>query len=350
VKLPSVGVCAIFKDEALYLREWMLFHWLQGVERFYLYDNGSTDDWRAQIPELADSVIPWPGPVVQMAAYDDCLNRKPDVDWLAFIDIDEYLWDSTTRTLNEALMPVRASAVHVPWLMFGDGGHAQRSKRLTIDTYLRRAADYETLGKMIVRPGRARGCKTPHDFYIRGKVKTVDTLRFATTGRARRPRSASSSTGVRRRGTPPGRSASIWRSATACSRWSTARSARRSARSCGRRRVQLADGTEVLLDPDDEEFFGHWRWHRWHRGGGVRVWIRRAITGQGRRVYEFSWLHREIGASYGPPAPLRTSIVHHDQRRQVRQPAGKPPNCCRSEHCEPSFASRPAGRRSRRRA
>jgi hypothetical protein len=177
-RLPSVGVCAIFKDEALYLREWMLFHWLQGVERFYLYDNGSTDDWRAQIPELADSVIPWPGPVVQMAAYDDCLNRKPDVDWLAFIDIDEYLWDSTTRTLNEALMPVRASAVHVPWLMFGDGGHAQRSKRLTIDTYLRRAADYETLGKMIVRPGRARGCKTPHDFYIRGKVKTVDTLRL----------------------------------------------------------------------------------------------------------------------------------------------------------------------------
>jgi hypothetical protein len=178
VRLPSVGICAIFKDEAPYLREWLYFHWLQGVERFYLYDNGSTDDWRAQIPELADSVIPWPGQVVQMAAYDDCLNRKPDVDWLAFIDIDEYLWDSTTCTLTETLMSVRASAVHVPWLMFGDGGHVQPSKRLTIDAFLRRAAEPADLGKMIVRPGRARGCKTPHDFYIRGKVKTAETLRL----------------------------------------------------------------------------------------------------------------------------------------------------------------------------
>src|SRR5262249_58542936 len=45
---PPIGlaVCAIFRDEARYLAEWVSFHRVQGVERFYLYDNRSSDDWR----------------------------------------------------------------------------------------------------------------------------------------------------------------------------------------------------------------------------------------------------------------------------------------------------------------
>jgi hypothetical protein len=39
-----LSVCAIFRDEGPYLREWIEFHRLQGVEHFYLYDNLSTDD------------------------------------------------------------------------------------------------------------------------------------------------------------------------------------------------------------------------------------------------------------------------------------------------------------------
>ena len=36
-------VCAIFKDEAPYLLEWMAFHKMVGVDLLVLYDNGSTD-------------------------------------------------------------------------------------------------------------------------------------------------------------------------------------------------------------------------------------------------------------------------------------------------------------------
>jgi len=38
-----LSICAIFKDEAPYLPEWIEFHRLVGVERFFLYDNGSGD-------------------------------------------------------------------------------------------------------------------------------------------------------------------------------------------------------------------------------------------------------------------------------------------------------------------
>lgn len=49
----QLAVCAIFKNEARYLAEWVTFHRLMGVQHFSLYNNGSADDWvRELIPEL----------------------------------------------------------------------------------------------------------------------------------------------------------------------------------------------------------------------------------------------------------------------------------------------------------
>ena len=39
----KIAVCAIFKDEAPYLLEWIAFHKMVGVDLFVLYDNGSSD-------------------------------------------------------------------------------------------------------------------------------------------------------------------------------------------------------------------------------------------------------------------------------------------------------------------
>ena len=41
--MDKIAVCAIFKDEAPYLLEWIAFHKMIGVDLFVLYDNGSTD-------------------------------------------------------------------------------------------------------------------------------------------------------------------------------------------------------------------------------------------------------------------------------------------------------------------
>jgi hypothetical protein len=40
-----LSICAIFKDEAPYLQEWIEFHRLLGVEKFYLYNNNSRDNF-----------------------------------------------------------------------------------------------------------------------------------------------------------------------------------------------------------------------------------------------------------------------------------------------------------------
>ncbi len=40
-----LSICAIFKNEAAYLGEWIEFHRLAGVEHFYLYNNLSDDNY-----------------------------------------------------------------------------------------------------------------------------------------------------------------------------------------------------------------------------------------------------------------------------------------------------------------
>lgn len=40
-----VSICAIFKNEAKYLKEWIDYHLIVGVDHFYLYNNYSDDNY-----------------------------------------------------------------------------------------------------------------------------------------------------------------------------------------------------------------------------------------------------------------------------------------------------------------
>ena len=83
------------KDEGSYLVEWLEFHKLVGVERFFLYDNTSTDNTIDVLRPYIESgeVIYhyWPHKPGQMSAYTHCLNNhRYDSEWIAFIDLDEF--------------------------------------------------------------------------------------------------------------------------------------------------------------------------------------------------------------------------------------------------------------------
>jgi len=54
---PYLSICGIYRDEAFYLREWIEFHRLVGVERFYLYDNFSEDNHREVLAPYIESGI-----------------------------------------------------------------------------------------------------------------------------------------------------------------------------------------------------------------------------------------------------------------------------------------------------
>ena len=58
---PYIAACTVFKNQALYLREWISFHYMLGVRKFYLYDQGSDEDWQATVADyIKAGVIEYP--------------------------------------------------------------------------------------------------------------------------------------------------------------------------------------------------------------------------------------------------------------------------------------------------
>lgn len=178
-----LAVCAIFRDEAPNLAEWLTFHRLQGVERFYLYDNRSEDDWRAEIAqEIATGVArvrKWPYERGQRLAYSDCLERRPRAEWVAFIDVDEFLFSPAGLPLPDVLAAYsHHAAVTVNWRTYGHGGHRTRPDDLVTASYLTRGVDDHPINhhvKSIVRADRTVGpSANPHVFEHDGSAVGED--------------------------------------------------------------------------------------------------------------------------------------------------------------------------------
>jgi len=136
----TLTICAVFRDEAEYLDEWLTFHSHVGVDRFYLYDDGSTDRYR----EVLDPWIRSNRVVLRSAEgrrqnsiYNDCLkNHRFNTKWIAFIDIDEFLWSPSDVSTIEVLGDfVGAAAVLVRWVLFGSSGHTSRPKLPVLEAY-----------------------------------------------------------------------------------------------------------------------------------------------------------------------------------------------------------------------
>ena len=94
-----LGICAIIKDEDLFLDEWVAYYMHLGVDAFYLYDNASRIPLRQSLKKFGGlrtkvtmAVYDAPGRAMQMVTYNHCLRTNADqCRWIAFIDLDEFV-------------------------------------------------------------------------------------------------------------------------------------------------------------------------------------------------------------------------------------------------------------------
>ena len=123
-----LAVCAIAKNEGPYFKEWIEWHRKQGVEKFYIYDNESTDCTKEVLtPYIESGLVEYcyfPGYRKQLAAYDDCLEKyRWDTRWIAFIDLDEFIVPIKDKTIPDFLRKFEGfPAVEINWLIYGSGG------------------------------------------------------------------------------------------------------------------------------------------------------------------------------------------------------------------------------------
>lgn len=132
-KKYDISICAIFKNEAPYLKEWIEFHRLVGIEHFYMYNNNSEDNFRIVLEPYIESglvtLIDWPYKQKQMESYKDCINKYAfETKWIGFIDIDEFIIPKSTDTVYEFLkcFEKNRGSVNVYWRVYGTSGLIDR--------------------------------------------------------------------------------------------------------------------------------------------------------------------------------------------------------------------------------
>jgi glycosyltransferase involved in cell wall biosynthesis len=137
-----LSVVAIAKNEGRFFQEWLEYHKMLGVDKFYIYDNDSSDNTREVLRPYMESglveYVFWPGKARQIPAYRDGLKRAMNrTKWLAFIDLDEFIAPISTKTIPEFLreIPPRVGQLCIGWATYGPQDYKETPGGLVIENY-----------------------------------------------------------------------------------------------------------------------------------------------------------------------------------------------------------------------
>jgi hypothetical protein len=107
----KLSVGALFKNEALVLKEWIEHYLFHGVEHFYLIDDASTDNSIDILQEYIDKGVVslfqanWAHhPNRQCELYNHyILPHLKETKWLLMVDLDEFMWSPQSINLYDVL-------------------------------------------------------------------------------------------------------------------------------------------------------------------------------------------------------------------------------------------------------
>ncbi len=136
-----LSICAIAKNEGPYFKEWIEFHKMLGVEKFYIYDNESNDGTRDILAPYVESGLVeytfFPGQKMQLAAYEDCLARhRFESRWIAFVDLDEFIVPMNKENIPDYLKKLeKFSVIEINWVCYGSGGIKKRGQGFVTERF-----------------------------------------------------------------------------------------------------------------------------------------------------------------------------------------------------------------------
>lgn len=183
-----LSIACIAKDEGLYLKEWIEYHRIVGVERFYFYDNESSDNTKEILePYIRDEVVVYryvEGKVMQRPVYQDAiLKSRGQTRWLALIDLDEFIVPVQKNSIPDFLRDYEQyPGVGINWLCFDHNGHETRPKEhggLVTANYTRVAKHPEEMEgnriiKSIVNPNEVVFLDSPHNFEYKNSYAVTE--------------------------------------------------------------------------------------------------------------------------------------------------------------------------------
>jgi len=196
----QVCICAIFRDDARFLKEWIEFHRVVGVEHFWLFNNLSQDNYLEVLTPYVEEgivdLVEWPYESedwhqwheIQNTAYEACIRLAVGkTKWLAFIDSDEFLFPVKKKNLLAVLKHYeKYGGVCVNWQMYGTSGVKRiPDDKLMIELLTRKGETHlwkNYFIKSIVRPERVKCFPSSHYAYFFGNYYSVDTKKKRFVG------------------------------------------------------------------------------------------------------------------------------------------------------------------------
>ncbi|MDR2717115.1 MAG: glycosyltransferase family 92 protein [Treponema sp.] len=136
-----LSIAAIVKNETPYIAEWIEYHLLVGVQKFFIYDNESTDNLREYLESyIKDGIVEYTyfsGKRQQLVAYNEIISRyKYSSFWIVFIDIDEFLVPILAETISEFLHDFEdIPGIEINQMLYGSSGHLKKTAGLVIERF-----------------------------------------------------------------------------------------------------------------------------------------------------------------------------------------------------------------------
>lgn len=171
--LYDLAVVAIMKNEGPYVKEWLDYHILAGVDHFFIYDHESDDNSKEILQPYIDAGIVtyvlYPGEKSLILGFNETLQKyKFFCRYIAFIDADEYIYPKENKSIVEVIDEILADkpnigGIEINWMYYGSNNleKADYSKGVN-ERFTMRAAEPAISVKSVVNPRTVDYMHTPH--------------------------------------------------------------------------------------------------------------------------------------------------------------------------------------------
>lgn len=183
-----IGLFSSVKDEGPFILEWVAYHILSGFDPIVVFSNDSTDGTTELLSALDHSGIVShvlqnlePGQIPQYTAAEKAFHHPAleRVEWLMWLDIDEYLLclnpDNSVADLIVRVDGI-ADGIAVNWLNFGNGGYKTWEPGLITQRFVLRGVETNSRHSMFKtlfrKTDRIRGFGL-HRPFVRGDFQST---------------------------------------------------------------------------------------------------------------------------------------------------------------------------------
>lgn len=171
--MNRVCLVAILKDEEPFLDEWIVYHRMLGIDRFFLYDDHPAFPLRELLKPYREyvTVVDWcgmdkmfAGRCNQTKAYTHALENHISVfDWVLFLDGDEFVVLYKHENVQDFLADFEdCTAVSLNWHVFGHNGYYDNPEGLITASLTRRMLAPSSWVKTFTRPAAIQNTWSPH--------------------------------------------------------------------------------------------------------------------------------------------------------------------------------------------